>query len=144
MPAEAVAAVQAAFATPLAVVVDRSKLVLDPAGVCLRVHPDRRRESSRRRAQAPTSSWSSRFVVRRFAPGSSKLLHRFARPAVDATLTFRADQPVIKEDRVGRALGRGNVTRRVAAALAANSRLPVRLRSARGRAGGRPPRRSRT
>ena len=48
--AEAVAAVQAAFATPLPVVVDRRKLVLDPRAYRLRLHPDRRREGPHRRA----------------------------------------------------------------------------------------------
>ena len=128
--AEAVAAVQAAFASPLAVVVDRSKLVLDP-----RVYASAYIPTAVAKARIAEPGTNVKLVVAvRGAPLRSwvdKLVRRFARPAVDATLTFRAERPVIKNDRAGRALSRAAVTRRVAAALAANSRLPVRLRTVR-------------
>jgi lipoprotein-anchoring transpeptidase ErfK/SrfK len=128
--AEAVAAVQGAFATPLAVVVDRTKLVLDPSAYASAYIPT---AVAKARIAGPGTNVKLVVAVRG-APLRAwvdKLLRRFARPAVDASLTFRADRPVIKKDRSGRALHRGEVTRRVAAALAANSRLPVRLRTSR-------------
>jgi len=128
--AEAVAAVQAAFATPLPVVVDRSKLVLDPRAYASAYIP-----TAVAKARITDPGTNVKLVVAvRGAPLRAwvgKVLRRFGHPAVDATLAFRAGRPVIKQDRPGRALNRGDVTRRVAAALAANSRLPVRLRTAR-------------
>jgi lipoprotein-anchoring transpeptidase ErfK/SrfK len=125
-PAQAVTAVQAAFARPLAVVVDRSKLVLDP-----------RRFSSayvntavaRARAAKPRSNVKLVVAVRG-ADVRSWVAHvskRFARPTADAALSFRGERPVISRDRVGRALDAKKLTRRVVAALASNSRLPVRV-----------------
>ena len=52
---------------------------------------------------------------------------RFARKPVDATLVFRNERPVITKDRAGRTLATKRLTARVIAALAANSRLPVRV-----------------
>jgi lipoprotein-anchoring transpeptidase ErfK/SrfK len=129
-PAEAVAAVQGAFAAPLAVVVDRSRLVLDPSAYASAYIPT---AVAKARISGPGTNVKVVVTVRG-APLRAwvdKLLRRFARPAVDASLTFRVDRPVIKKDRAGRALHRGEVTRRIAAALAANSRLPVRLRTSR-------------
>jgi lipoprotein-anchoring transpeptidase ErfK/SrfK len=128
--AEAVAAVQGAFATPLAVVVDRSKLVLDPSA-----YASAYISTAVAKARIAGPGTNVKVVVAvRGAPLRAwvdKVLRRFARPAVDASLTFRADRPMIKKDRPGRALRGGEVTRRIAAALAANSRLPVRLRTSR-------------
>jgi lipoprotein-anchoring transpeptidase ErfK/SrfK len=52
---------------------------------------------------------------------------RFGRRVVDATLVFRHDRPVITGDRVGRRIDAKRLLRRVVAALAANSRLPIRV-----------------
>ncbi len=129
-PAEAVAAVQAAFSTPLPVVVDRNRLVLDP-----RVYASAYIPTAVAKARIAAPGTNVKLVVAvRGAPLQAwvtKVLHRFARPAVDATLRFRGERPLISDDRAGRALGRATATRRIAAALAANSRLPVRLRTAR-------------
>ncbi len=129
-PSDAVAAVQEAFAAPLAVVVDRSKLTLDPRVFASAYIPT---AVAKARVADPGTNVKLVVAVRGAALRAwvDKLMHRFARPAVDATLTFRSDHPLVKPERTGRALSRGTVTRRVAAALAANSRLPVRLRSRR-------------
>jgi lipoprotein-anchoring transpeptidase ErfK/SrfK len=128
--AEAVAAVQAAFAAPLTVVVDRTKLVVDPRAYASAYIP-----TAVAKARVTDRGTNVKLVVTvRGGPLRAwvdKVLHRFARPAVDASLAFRAGRPVIKEDRPGRRLDRAQVTRRVAAALAANSRLPVRLHTGR-------------
>jgi lipoprotein-anchoring transpeptidase ErfK/SrfK len=52
---------------------------------------------------------------------------RFARNPVDAELAFRNDRPVITKDRVGRMLAVKRLTQRLVAALASNSRLPLRV-----------------
>jgi lipoprotein-anchoring transpeptidase ErfK/SrfK len=125
-PAEAVTAVQEAFAQPLAVVVDRSRLVLDPhayssAYIATAV--------AKARIADPRSNIKLVVAVRG-APvraWAAKVAKRFSRPAVDATLTFRNDSPVIKKDRAGRRLDAKHLIKRVIAALAANSRLPVRV-----------------
>ena len=128
--AEAVAAVQAAFATRLPVVVDRSKLVLDPRAFASAYIPT---AVAKARIAQPGTNVTLVVAVRgsRLRTWVAAVLRRFARPAVDASLAFRADKPVIRTDRPGRKLDRGEVTRRVAAALAANSRLTVRLHTRR-------------
>jgi lipoprotein-anchoring transpeptidase ErfK/SrfK len=112
------------------VVVDRSKLLLDPRAYASAYVP-----TAVAKARIAEPGTNVKLVVTvRGAPLRAwvdRVLHRFARPAVDARLSFRGEKPVLKTDRAGRALRRATVTRRVAAALAANSRLAVRLHSAR-------------
>ena len=129
-PAEAVAAVQAAFARPLPVVVDRSRLILDPA-----VYASAYVTTAVAKARVADPGTNVKLVVAvRGAPLRAwvkQVSDRFARPAVDAALAFRNDRPVVRKDAVGRRLDKANLTRRVAAALSANSRLAVRIRTAR-------------
>jgi lipoprotein-anchoring transpeptidase ErfK/SrfK len=125
MPAQAVTAVQAAFARPLTVVVDRNKLVLDP-----------RRFSSayvstavaKARIAEPRTNVKLVVAVRgaNVRAWVAKVAKRFARPSVDATLSFAGERPVIHDDRVGRSLDAKKLTRKVVASLASNSRLAVR------------------
>ncbi len=128
--ADAVAAVQGAFARPLTVVVDRSKLVLDPRAYSSAYIPT---AVAKARIAEPGTNVKLVVAVRgpHLRTWVDKVLRRFARPAVDARLVFRSDRPLITKDRVGRRLDRAGVTRRVVAALAANSRLPVRLHTVR-------------
>jgi lipoprotein-anchoring transpeptidase ErfK/SrfK len=128
--ADAVAAVQAAFAVALPVVVDRSKLVLDPRDYASAYIPT---AVAKARISAPGTNVKLVVTVRGgpLRAWADQVRRRFARPAVDARLAFRAGRPVIARDRAGRRLSRAQVTRRVVAALAANSRLPVRLHTGR-------------
>jgi lipoprotein-anchoring transpeptidase ErfK/SrfK len=124
-PSEAVTAVQAAFARPLTVIVDRSKLVLDPAAYAS-VYVTTAVAKAR---IAPPGTNVKLVVSVRGAvvrAWASKVAQRFTRPAVDASLAFRNDRPVVRQDRVGRTINAKTLTRRVIAALAANSRLPIR------------------
>jgi lipoprotein-anchoring transpeptidase ErfK/SrfK len=127
---EAITAVQAAFATPLPVVVDRSRLVLDP-----RVYASAYIPTAVAKARLAQPGTNVKLIVavrgRPLRAWVDRLLRRFARPSIDATLAFRAERPVIKPDRSGRRLSRTVVTRRVVAALAANSRLVVRVHTGR-------------
>ena len=130
-PAEAVAAVQAAFATPLPVVVDRSKLVLDPRTYASAYIPTA--VAKARIATpgtnvklvvavrgAPLRAWVDKVAAALRAAGRRREAHLPQRPARD-------------HDRIAPAARSAAATSRavIAAALAANSRLPVRLRTAR-------------
>jgi lipoprotein-anchoring transpeptidase ErfK/SrfK len=127
-PADAVAAVRAAFAKPLPVVVDRSRLALDPGKVASSYAAT---AVARARVSAPGTN--VRLVVAVHGPALHRWVaavqKRFARAPVDATLRFVDDRPVIAKDRTGRRLDTKKLTTRVLAALRANSRLPVRVRT---------------
>ena len=56
----------------------------------------------------------------------ARVTKRFTRPSVDATLAFKGEQPVIHADHAGRSIDAKKLTRRIVAALAANSRLALR------------------
>jgi lipoprotein-anchoring transpeptidase ErfK/SrfK len=125
-PADAVAAVEAAVARPLTVVVDRSRFALDP-----RVYSSAyvRLAVARARIADPGTNVKLAVAVRG-APVRSwvdRLTKRFARTPADATLAFRDQRPVVKRERTGRSLDGKALTRRVIAALRANTRLPVRV-----------------
>ncbi len=127
-PAAAVAAVQVAFRRPLAVVVDRSRLELDPQKFAAAYATT---AVARARIAAPGTNVSLVVAVRG-APlraWVAKIERRFSRQPVDATLTFPNARPRITPDRTGRTLDATRLTARVIAALRASSRLPVRLRT---------------
>jgi lipoprotein-anchoring transpeptidase ErfK/SrfK len=127
-PQEAVAAVQAAYARPLTVVVDRSKLVLDPHALSSAYIPT---AVARARVAEPRTNVKLVVAVRGASVRAwvAKVAKRFARPAVDASLSFRGSQPHIRADHAGRALDAAKLTKRVIASLTTNSRLPVRVRT---------------
>lgn len=124
-PADAVTAVQASFARPLPVVVDRSKLTLDP-----RAFASGYVKTAVARARVATRGTNVKLVVavhgRPLRAWVAKVSQRFSRPAADASLTFRDDRPVIGYEKTGRSISAKALTRRIAAALAGNSRLPIR------------------
>jgi lipoprotein-anchoring transpeptidase ErfK/SrfK len=125
-PIEAVAAVQAAYARPLAVVIDRSRLVLAPQAYGSAYIPT----AVAKARIAPQGTNVKVVVAVRGAlvrAWVAKVAKRFARPAADATLTFRHDRPRVTKDRTGRALNSKLLTRRLISALTTNSRLPVRV-----------------
>jgi lipoprotein-anchoring transpeptidase ErfK/SrfK len=126
---DAVAAVTSAYSRPLTVVVDRSRLELAPrtyasAYVTTAV--------AKARISEPGTNVKVVVAVRGALVRAwvAKVAKRFARPAVEATLTFRHDRPFVTKDRSGRSLMRGALARRVIAAFATNSRLPVRVHTA--------------
>jgi lipoprotein-anchoring transpeptidase ErfK/SrfK len=127
-PAEAVAAVSAAFGKPLPVVVDGRRLALDPKRVAS-VYV----ETAVARARIASTGTNVQLVVAvRGAPlraWIAAVARRFDRAAVDAALTFKDAKPVIRAERLGRRLDRHALAVRVVAALTANSRLPVRVRT---------------
>jgi lipoprotein-anchoring transpeptidase ErfK/SrfK len=125
-PSEAVAAVHDAFARPLAVVVDRSRLELDPtrfASVYI--------ETAVARARISKSGTNVDLVVAvRGAPlraWVAKVEKRFDRAAVDATLKLKNGKPSISDDKAGRRLDTTRITEKIVAALRGNTRLPVRV-----------------
>jgi len=125
---DAVAAVQLAFRHPLSVVVDGSRLELDPTKVAAAYAA-----AAVARARISDPGTNVQLVVAvRGAPlraWVAKTARRFSRQAVDATLTFRNAHPVIKDARVGRKLNETRLTERIVSTLHANSRLPVRVRT---------------
>jgi lipoprotein-anchoring transpeptidase ErfK/SrfK len=125
-PSEAVAAVHGAFARPLAVVVDRSKLELDPtrfASVYI--------ETAVARARVATAGTNVDLVVAvRGTPlraWVTSVERRFARKPVDATLKLQNGKPFLTKDKPGRRLDSTRLTARIIAALRGNTRLPVRV-----------------
>jgi lipoprotein-anchoring transpeptidase ErfK/SrfK len=126
--AEAIQAVQEAFARPLPVVVDRTRLELDP-----RAFASAYVQTAVARARVAEPKTNVKLVVAvRGGPlraWVAKVKKRFTRAAVDAKLTFAGGRPVVTKDRTGRVLDGNRLTRRIAAALAANSRLPTRART---------------
>lgn len=125
-PQAATAAVLDAFAKPLPVIVDRSKLLLDPRKVAA---PYAATAVAKARISAPGTSVKVVVSIRGGALRTwvSSLQKRFERPAVDAKLSFRNAKPVIEKSQQGRRLDSARLTRRVLAALRANTRLPVRV-----------------
>jgi lipoprotein-anchoring transpeptidase ErfK/SrfK len=120
--------VQDAFGRELPVVVDRSKLLLDPTSVAVAYAAT---AVARARIAAPGTNVKLAVAVHRPALNAwvKAVDKRFAHPAADATLTFKSAKPVIKPDVLGRMLSAATLTARVVAALNANSRLPVRLKT---------------
>jgi lipoprotein-anchoring transpeptidase ErfK/SrfK len=122
---EAIQAVQTAFARPLPVVIDRSRLTLDP-----RTFASAYVQTAVAKARIATPNTNVKLVVAvRGAPlraWLAKVNQRFTRAAVDASVSFAGGRPVVTNDHPGRALNTAPLARRIAAALVANSRLPVR------------------
>jgi lipoprotein-anchoring transpeptidase ErfK/SrfK len=125
-PRAAVDVVQAAFARPLAVVVDRSRIELDPTKVAS-VYVTT--AVARARVSAPGTSIDLVVAVKgaRLRAWVAKLGKRFERKPVDATLTLRSGKPHVTADRPGRLLSAPALTRKLVAALRSNTRLPVRV-----------------
>jgi lipoprotein-anchoring transpeptidase ErfK/SrfK len=124
--AEAIEAVQTAFARPLPVVVDRSRLVVDPRAYASAYVQT---AVAKARVAAPKTNVKLVVAVRGGTVRTwvGKVKQRFARTAVDAKVSFAGGRPVVTRDRPGRALDGSRLTQRVVAALIANSRLPVRV-----------------
>jgi lipoprotein-anchoring transpeptidase ErfK/SrfK len=125
-PSDAVAAVHDAFARPLAVVVDRSRLTLDPVkftSVYIQTAVARARV-------APSGTNVDLVVSVRGAPlraWVASVVKRFARAPIDATLKLKNGKPFVTKDRPGRRLDTTRLTERIVAALRGNTRLPVRV-----------------
>ncbi len=128
LPADAVSAVQTAFRRPLPVVVDRSKLLLDPTKVASAYSAT---AVARARIAAPGSSVQLVVAVR--GPALRAWLaaasQRFARAPVDASLKLKNGKPLLTRDRPGRRLDTARLAARIVTALRANTRLSVRART---------------
>jgi lipoprotein-anchoring transpeptidase ErfK/SrfK len=125
-PSAAVAAVQRAFARPLDIVVDRSKLELNPAKVASVYITT---AVAKARISQPGTNVSLVVAVKG-APlraWVAKVGKRFERAPVDATLALKNGKPSIRDDRAGRMLSTKLLTQRIVAALRSNTRLPVRV-----------------
>jgi lipoprotein-anchoring transpeptidase ErfK/SrfK len=128
-PADAVTAVKAAFAKPLPVVVDRSTLRLDPTRFASAYAP-----TAVARARIAEPGTSIPLVVSvRGAPlraWVAAVARRFDRAPVDATLRFAGAKPVIQPEHLGRHVDTHRLTVRIVEALRTNTRLPVRVHTA--------------
>ena len=130
VPADAVAAVQAAFDRKLPVVVDRSRLLVDPRKVASAYSAT---AVARARVAEPGSN--VRLVVAVRGPVLRAWLaaaaRRFARAPVDASLELKDGAPYLTRDKPGRRLDTARLAGRIVAALKTNTRLPVRVRTKR-------------
>jgi lipoprotein-anchoring transpeptidase ErfK/SrfK len=126
--AEAVSQVQDAFSKQLPVVVDGTTLLLDPKTVA---NAYAAIAVAKARIADPGSNVKLSVAVNGPALRAwiAAVQKRFARPAVDATLTFKNAKPVIKPAVPGRALNASTIRQRLIAALSSNSRLPVHFKT---------------
>lgn len=127
-PADAVLAVQEAFVRPLAVIVDRSKLQLDPtkfatAYAALAVAKARAASAP---AAVPLTVNVNGQAVRNWV---ARVAARFDRTGVDASVALVKGTPRVTPSRVGRHLRAKVLTRDLIAALVQDSRTPVRTRT---------------
>jgi lipoprotein-anchoring transpeptidase ErfK/SrfK len=127
-PAAAVSAVRDAFGRELPVVVDRSTLLVDPTKFASEYAPT---AVAKARIATPGTSIPLVVSVRGAAVRTwvAAVAKRFDKPAVDATLTFKNAKPVIKPAVPGRSVSTKHLTTLVIAALAANTRLPLHVRT---------------
>jgi lipoprotein-anchoring transpeptidase ErfK/SrfK len=125
-PAAAVSAVRDAFVKPLPVVVDRSKLLVDPSKFASEYAPT---AVAKARVSAPGTSIPLVVSVRGAAVRAwvAAVAKRFDKPALNATLTFENAKPVIKPSVPGRTVSTRLLASRVITALGSNSRLPVHV-----------------
>jgi lipoprotein-anchoring transpeptidase ErfK/SrfK len=125
-PADAVAAVQAAFDRPLHVVVNRTTLTISPRDYASAWVP-----TAVARARAASPGANEHLVVSvqgdPLRSWAKQVAMRFSRPAVDATFAFRDGRPRVTKEQPGRRLDARVLTARVITALQANSRLTIRL-----------------
>jgi lipoprotein-anchoring transpeptidase ErfK/SrfK len=127
-PADAVVAVQAAFVQPLTVIVDRSKLQLDPTKVAtayaaLAVAKARAATAP---GAVPMTVNVNGAAVRNWV---ARVATRFDRTGADASVALVKGTPRVTRDRVGRHLRVKVLTRDLIAALVQGSRAPVRTRT---------------
>ncbi len=127
-PAEAVSTVQTAFRRPLPVVIDHSRLLLDPTRVASAYTA-----TAVARARIAEPGTGVQLVVSVHGPELRAWLaaakKRFARAPVDASLKLKLGKPYLTKDKPGRALDTGRLAERIVAALMTNTRLPVRART---------------
>jgi lipoprotein-anchoring transpeptidase ErfK/SrfK len=125
---EASSAVSSAFRRPLLLLVLRHRLAVKPArlGSSAAVRAAVRRAL----AAAPGKAVKLRVTVNRRATRRylDAIGRRFDRAARDAQLFLRGLRPFVTRQRPGRALRRDAAMGRIFAALASNSRAPLRLR----------------
>ncbi len=127
-PADAVAAVRSAFQRPLTVVVDRSKLELQPGRLASAYTAT---AVARARIARPGENVKLVVAVRgpKVRTWVSAVERRFERKPVDATLKLRNGQPYLTKDHAGRTVDTKRLTAKISGELRANSRLPVRVRT---------------
>jgi lipoprotein-anchoring transpeptidase ErfK/SrfK len=126
--AEAATAVRAAFAKPLAIVVDGTQVTLDPAKFATAYVAT---AVSKAHSAAPGENVKLTTSVHGAAVRAyvAKLAKRFDRKGVPARLTLHAGQPLITEDRSGHKLQPGPVVAGIVSALGANTRLPLHFKT---------------
>jgi lipoprotein-anchoring transpeptidase ErfK/SrfK len=125
---DAASAVQHAFAAALPVVVDTTRLRLDPTSVAT-AYVDT--AVARARASAPGSNVELVVAVNGPALHAwlAKVAGRLVQPPSDATLTLRNGRPTLTPEVVGHALSTKKLFPRIVAALRNSSRLPIRART---------------
>jgi lipoprotein-anchoring transpeptidase ErfK/SrfK len=126
VPDGAAAAVQASFNRPLTVVVDGAIVHLHPAHLATPYVDGAvsRAWSAKPGADVDLTVSVHGAPVRAVA---DRLVRRFDRRSLDATLSLRNGAPRITASRVGRKLDRNAVVTGIVAALAANTRAPLRF-----------------
>jgi lipoprotein-anchoring transpeptidase ErfK/SrfK len=127
-PVDAVSAVQLAFQRPLEVVVDHSALKLDPLKVASAYSA-----TAVAKARIADPGANVKLVVAVHGPALHAWLaavaKRFAHPPVNAALKLKDGKPYLTKDKPGRSVNTARLAEKIVAALQANTRLPVRVRT---------------
>jgi lipoprotein-anchoring transpeptidase ErfK/SrfK len=125
---EAEKAVEAAFARPLRVFVDRASYKLDPRDFATAYTA-----TAIARARVATPPTNVQLVVSVHGSAvrawATRLATRYDRKPVNGALSFRGAKPVVKGSVPGRRLDAADLTAKVVAALTHNTRLPVHVRT---------------
>jgi lipoprotein-anchoring transpeptidase ErfK/SrfK len=126
-PAVAVAVVRTAFARLLPIVIDRTRLVLEPTKVATAYAA---LAVARARNARPSASVGLTVNVDGAAVRSwaARVAERYDRKSADATLALRNGRPKLTPAVTGRVIPVAALTREVVSALQTASRTPIRLR----------------
>jgi lipoprotein-anchoring transpeptidase ErfK/SrfK len=126
--ADATSVVRQAFAEPLVVIVNRSRLLPTPASLGARALVKQAVARARNARAGTAVPLAVRVRGERVRAYVERLAKRFDRTPVDSSLSLRGLKPFVTKDVTGRSLDRVRAREALVRALVRNLRTPIRLR----------------